>query len=314
MKNLHLIVLLIALSFISLSVGASNINLLSILYEYDEAALIMLTSRIPRLISLIIASISLSISGLIFQQISRNKFVSPSTASTLDGAKFGLAVAFAFFGGTSLLTKTLISFTFSLASTSVFMAITRRIRSKGAVYIPLIGLMLGTFLNSTTVFISYHFDIIQSITAWFYGDFSKVIKGRYEMLYLTLPLVVLTYLYINKFTIVSMGRDFSSNLGISYNRVVNLGLIIISLLSATTVIIVGNIPFVGLIIPNIVSLYMGDNLKKNIVKVSLIAPIFLIASDILGRVVRYPYELPIGLVVGVLGSVIFLYLIGREQI
>ncbi len=313
MKNTYLIIVLILLSLVSLSVGASSVNLMTAIRQWDEASLIMLVTRIPRLISLIIASISLSISGLIFQKISQNKFVSPTTASTLDGARFGLAIALAFFSSTTLFTKTLISFAFALASTVLFVSLTKRVRSKGSIYIPLIGIMLGTFINSTTVFISYRFDIIQGITAWFYGDFSRVIRGRFELLYLAIPLVILTYIYVNKFTIASMGKDFSTNLGLNYEKTVNLGLVIIAMLSSMTMIIVGNIPFVGLVIPNIVSMYVGDNLKNSIGKVTLIAPIFLISSDILGRVVRYPYEMPIGLIVGVLGSGIFLYLIGRER-
>lgn len=313
MKNRYLLMILIVLSFISLSLGSSKVTLLNIFNNIDESSIIFIVSRIPRLMGLIIASISLSISGLIFQQLSRNKFVSPTTASTLDGAKFGLTISYAFFATTSVFTKMIFSFIFSLISTFIFMGIIKKIRSKGSVYIPLIGIMLGAFLNAMTTFIAYNYDLIQIVTAWFYGDFSKVIQGRYELLYLAVPVIIITYIYINKFAVISMGKDFSSNLGVNYDRFVNLGLVIVCLLSSITVIIVGSVPFVGLIIPNIVSAYMGDNLKKNIVTVSLLAPIFLLVSDILGRIIKYPYELPLSLISGVLGSVFFLHFILKEQ-
>lgn len=312
-KDMHLTIILILLSLLSISIGASNVNLITLLRDPDSSALIMLSMRIPRLIALIISSIGLSFSGLIFQQISRNKFVSPTTASTLDGAKLGLAISIIFFGTSSLFMKSIISFLFSLTSTFIFINLSKRLKTKSKVYIPLIGIMLGTFINSITVFISYEYDIIQSISTWFYGDFSRILRGQYELMYLAIPLLVLTYFYTNKFTIASLGEDFSKNLGLNYNQVVNIGLVIVSLLSSTIVIIVGSIPFLGLVIPNIVSLYLGDNLKKNIRKVALIAPIFLISADILSRTIKYPYEIPIGLIVGVIGSGIFLYLIIKEQ-
>lgn len=313
MKNRYLTSILVILSLISLSFGASSVTLFSLLREPSKAMFIILSTRIPRLIALIISAIGLSFSGLIFQQISKNKFVSPTTASTLDGAKLGLALALVFFANSSIFTKAIISFIFALITTCIFIGLSKNIKGKSHIYIPLIGIMLGSFINSITIFISYQYDIIQSISTWFYGDFSKIIIGQYELLYLAIPLLILAYFYTNKFTIASMGEDFSTNLGLNYRKVVNVGLVIISMLSSVIIIIVGSIPFLGLIIPNIVSIYFGDNLKKNISKIFLIASIFLITCDIFSRIIRYPYELPIGLIVGVFGAIIFLYLIFKEQ-
>ena len=140
---------------------------------------------------------------------------------------------------------------------------------------------------------------------------SLIMKGSYELLYLSIPMVVIAFLYANKFTIVGMGEDFAVNLGLNYNFVVNVGLAIVSLICAVTIITVGNIPFLGLIIPNIVSLYSGDNLKKTLYHTALLGPIFLLVCDILGRIIIFPFEMSISLTVGVIGSVIFLYMIIR---
>lgn len=145
------------------------------------------------------------------------------------------------------------------------------------------------------------------------GNFSLVIKGRYELLYLSIPLVIIAFLYANKFTVAGMGEDFSANLGLNYNQVVNIGITIVALLSSLVVITVGRIPFLGLIIPNIVTIYQGDYLKKNILTTALLGAAFLLACDILGRLIIFPYEIPIGLMVGVIGSVIFLYLLMRRN-
>lgn len=310
MKIRYLVMLFIILSIISLSVGV--INIFDLKEGLDRTHLILITSRIPRLVSLILAAVGLSISGVIFQQISRNRFVSPDTAATLEGAQLGLVLSMIVFKSNSLLEKTILSFGCSLLVSFLFMGIISKFKTKKTVYIPLIGIMLGAFINSFTIFIAYKFDVIQVISSWFYGDFSKIIEGQYELLYLSIPLVIVTFLYVNKFTIVALGKDFSTNLGIDYHKFVNLGLIIISLISAVVMIIVGNIPFLGLVIPNIISLKYGDNLKKNIWKILLLGPIFLMFCDIISRIVIYPYEVPIGVTAGVLGALLFLGIINRR--
>lgn len=273
----------------------------------------MLISRIPRLITIIIAGMSMSISGLIMQQLSRNKFVAPSTAATVDSAKFGVLVSLILFPAASSFGKMLVAFAFALMGTFLFMGILRRIKLRDAVFIPLIGIMLGNIIDSITTFVAYRYDLIQNISSWLMGNFAMVIKGRYELLYLSVPLVIIAYFYANKFTIAGMGEDFSKNLGLNYNQVVNIGLVIVALISAIVIITVGRIPFLGLVVPNIVTIYQGDHLKKSISTTALLGSVFLLACDILGRVIIYPYEISIGLTVGVIGSVIFLYLIFRRN-
>lgn len=310
MKNRYLIIILVTLSIISLGLGV--INIFSLEEGLNYIHLVLITSRIPRLVSLILASIGLSISGVIFQQISRNRFVSPSTAATLEGAQLGLVLALVVFKTQSLIGRTILSFVCSLLVSFLFMGIISKFKNKKTIFVPLIGIMLGAFINSFTMFIAYRFDVIQVIGSWFYGDFSKIIQGQYELLYLSIPLIFITFLYVNKFTIVALGKDFSTNLGVDYHKFVNLGIIIISLVSAVVMIIVGNIPFLGLVIPNIISLKYGDNLKNNIWKIVLLAPIFLIFCDIISRIVIFPYEVPIGVTAGILGAILFLGIIYRR--
>ncbi len=121
--------------------------------------------------------------------------------------------------------------------------------------------MLGNIIDSITTFFAYKYNLIQSIASWLQGDFSLIIKGNYELIYLSLPIVVIAFIYANKFTVAGMGEDFSKNLGVNYNRIINIGLVIVALISSLVVITVGKIPFLGLIVPNIVTLYKGDNLK-----------------------------------------------------
>ncbi|HBJ2608905.1 iron ABC transporter permease [Clostridium botulinum] len=313
MKKRYLILALIILSICSIFIGVKDISFIDIFNSDDVKLKVLLISRIPRLISIIVVGVSMSIAGLIMQQISRNKFVSPDTASTIDSAKLGILVALMIFPSATLTEKMIVSFIFSLLGTFLFMKILKKIKVKNSIFIPLVGIMLGNIIDSITTFFAYKYNLIQSIASWLQGDFSLIIKGNYELIYFSLPLVVIAFIYANKFTVAGMGEDFSKNLGVNYNRIINIGLVIVALISSLVVITVGKIPFLGLIVPNIVTLYKGDNLKNSLCSTALLGAVFLLGCDILGRLVIYPYEISIGLVVGVIGSMVFLYLLFRRN-
>lgn len=313
MKKRYLIIALIGFSFLSLFVGVSRITPMDLLDFKSEETEIFLISRLPRLLAIILAGAGMSIAGLIMQQLSRNKFVSPTTAGTLDATRLGILVSMLLFTNASTLEKMIVAFAFALAGTLLFMQILDRIKFKDAIFIPLVGLMFGNILSSVTTFFAYRADVIQNMSAWLQGDFSMIMQGRFELLYISIPVLILAYLYANKFTVAGMGEDFSKNLGLSYKRVVNLGLILVALITTTVVLTVGMIPFLGLIIPNIVSIFQGDHLKKTLPHTALLGAIFLLVCDILGRVLIYPYEITISLMVGVIGSGIFLYLLFRRK-
>lgn len=247
------------------------------------------------------------------QQISQNKFVSPTTGATIDSAQLGMMVSLIFFPSATVMTKTLVSFAFALGGTFLFITFLRNIRIKNAVFVPLIGIMFGNIIGSLTTFLGYKFDLLQSVNSWVQGKFSMVLKGNYELLYLSIPLIIVAVFYANMFTVVGMGKDFSRNLGVNYERVLNIGLIIVSLVTVIVIVTVGSIPFIGLIIPNIVSMYMGDNVNKGIFYVGATGILFVLICDIIGRVIIYPYELPIGVTVGVIGSIAFLYIVIRRS-
>lgn len=313
MKIRYLILALIILSIISIFIGVSDISILDIFQLTDDQKEVIFISRFPRLISIIVAGSSMSIAGLIMQQLSSNRFVSPTTAGTLDAARLGVLVSLIVFTAASPLQKILIAFVFALAGTFIFMKILEKIKFKDPVFIPLVGLMFGNILNSVSTFFAYRNDLIQNMTSWMQGDFSMIMSGNYELMFITIPTLIIAYFYANRFTIAGMGEDFSRNLGLNYQRVVNIGLIIAALVTASVVLSVGVIPFLGLIIPNIVTIYQGDHLKRTILHTALLGAIFVLVCDIIGRTVIYPYEIPISLTVGVFGSAIFIFMLFRRR-
>jgi iron complex transport system permease protein len=239
--------------------------------------------------------------------------VSPTTAGTMDWARLGILISLLLFTSASPLMKMLIAFIFALVGNFLFMKILERIKFNDTIFIPLVGLMLGNIVSSIATFIAYKYDLIQNVSSWLQGDFSLVVKGRYELLYLSIPLVIIAYVYADKFTVAGMGESFSVNLGLKYKRVVNIGLIIVSLITSLVILTVGMLPFLGLIIPNIVSIYRGDNLKNSLPHTALLGAVFVLFCDILGRVIIFPYEISIGLMVGIIGSGIFLFMLLRRK-
>lgn len=313
MKIRYLLTATIILSIVSLFIGVVDIKPSDLLDFQSEETRLFIISRIPRLVAILLAGAGMSIAGLIMQSLSRNKFVSPTTAGTLDAAKLGVLISMMFFSNVTYFQKISFSFLFALAGTFLFMQILNRVKFKDAIFIPLIGLMFGNILSSITTFFAFKADIIQNISTWLQGDFSLLMKGRYELLYISVPVLIIAYLYANRFTVAGMGEDFAKNLGLSYKFVVNLGLVLVALVSTTVVLTVGMIPFLGLIIPNIISLFKGDNLAKTLPHTALLGMSFLLFCDILGRILIFPYEIPISLTVGVIGSAIFLIMLFRGR-
>ena len=311
-KKIYLVLILIILSVFSLFVGVSTLSIGDIIAFKEDKIRLLMISRVPRLVSILVAGIGLSVSGLIMQQISRNKFVSPTTAATTDFAKLGILVGMMYMGQAGQMTKMLVAFVFAMVGTVVFMTMMKRIQLKNIIFVPLVGMMLGKVIGSITSYFSYKYDLVQNISSWMEGNLSVIMAGNYEMLYLSIPVVLIGFIYANQFTIAGMGEDFATNLGLNYKAIVNIGLGIVALITAVTLVTVGNIPFLGLIIPNIVSMYVGDNLRNSLYHTALLGPIFLLVCDILGRIVIYPFEVSIGMMVGVIGGVLFLIMILRR--
>lgn len=305
MKNSYLLIILVLLAAASVMIGAAD-------FISGEINIILL-SRIPRVVAIIIAGMGMSIAGVIMQQLSRNKFVAPTTATTVDAAKFGVLLALILFPGSGSLVKMLIAFAAALLGTLLFMGIMRNLKQKNIIFVPLIGIMLGGVIDAITTVIAYRYELVQNISTWMMGNFSMIIKGRYELLYLSIPLLIVAYLYAQHFTIAGMGEDFATNLALNYNRIVNTGVTIVALITALVIITVGRIPFLGLVVPNIIGLYEGDNLRNTIITTALFGAVFLLVCDIFSRIIIFPYEIPIGLTVGVVGSIMFLYLVVRRR-
>jgi len=300
---------LIIISVISLFVGVIDVQPIKLLTGDGEELRIFLISRMPRLMAILCTGIGMSVAGLIMQQLCMNKFVSPTTGATISSSQFGILIALLFMPNSTLWGRALFAFVFAILGTWIFVYFIQRIQFKEIIMVPLVGIMFGNVIGGITNFLAYKYEMTQALSTWLVGHFSMVLRGRYEIVYLVVPLVVLAFIFANHFNIVGVGKNFSENLGVPYNFVLFMGLTIAAMITASIVVVVGSISYIGLIVPNIVSMFKGDKIKGTLVDTALFGALFVLLCDIAGRIVIAPYELPIELIVGIFGSILFVLLL-----
>ena len=309
MMTAVLLICLAVLSVLSLFVGDIDINPVSLLTGDLEQLEIFLISRLPRLLAILCTGVGMSVAGLIMQQLCMNKFVSPTTGATISSAQLGILLALLFWPGSTLWGRALFAFAAAILGTWIFVWFIQRIQFKDVIMVPLVGIMFGNVIGGITNYLAYKYEMTQALSSWLVGHFSLVLRGRYEIVYLVVPLVILAFLFANHFNIVGMGRDFSKNLGVPYNLVLFTGLTIAAMITASVIVVVGSISYIGLIVPNLVAMFKGDKIRGTLVDTALFGAIFVLVCDMLGRTVIAPYELPIELIVGIVGSILFIGLL-----
>ncbi|PLY38976.1 ABC transporter permease [Pectobacterium aquaticum] len=297
---------------VSLFVGAGQLNMQAV-WNDPEMRDIFFISRVPRTLALLLAGSAMSVAGLIMQLLTQNRFVEPSLAGTTQSASLGLLVVMIAVPGATIFTKMVVASLFALAGTFLFMMLLQRIVLKSALVVPLVGIMLGAVISSITTFGAMYFDLLQALGSWESGDFSGVLQGRYELLWLVGALTLVACWIADRFTVAGMGREFSVNVGLNYRQVMLMGLSIIAIVSGVVVVVVGSLPFIGLIVPNLISMMMGDNVRKTIPWVCLLGGGLVLCCDIISRVIRYPFEIPVSVILGVIGAAVFLLLLLSQK-
>lgn len=303
---------MITLSFFSLIAGNVDVKLKDLIALDQDAWHIILISRIPRTVAIILTGIGLSISGLVMQKLVQNRFVTPSTAGTQDFARLGIMMSLVYFNRFSVIERTLFAFIYSLIGTALFMILLKKIRLKNIILVPLLGMMLGSVVNSFTSFLALKYDASQVLSTYLTGSFTLTIQGNYELMYLLIPTVYLIFRYASVFNIIALGEDLSTSLGVSYKKVVSLGIVLVSIINAIIITTIGTIPYVGLIVPNLVSIIVGDELNNALRTTALLGAVLILIVDLAARLIIAPYEIPIVILFGIIGSIVFIYLIWRN--
>lgn len=304
-------VALVVAAFVSLGVGVMDLRPSDLLSPTAQQRQVLVVSRIPRLAAILLAGSALSVAGLIMQRITQNRFVSPSTSGTVESAVLGILIATLFFGDSSLLVTMIFSIATAVLGTLIFLRLLENLRHTDGIVVALVGLMFGAVITAITVFVAYQRDLLQFLDVWTTGSFARVLQGRYEPLYAVIVCAVIGYVFADRFTVIGMGEEFATNLGVAYKHTLYVGLVLVSVIAAVVVVVVGAIPFLGLIVPNIVSLALGDNVRTVLPVTALAGAGFVLVCDVAGRLINFPYEIPVATIAGVIGGVVFVVLILR---
>ena len=301
------VVLVLALLAASLMVGQYDILGTEDGWEMFRA------TRVPRTIALVLAGAAMAMSGLIMQMLTQNRFVEPTTTGTTEWAGLGLLASFLLFPDGSVMTRMLLAVGAAFIGTMVFFAFLRRVTLRSSLVVPIVGIMLGAVVSAVSTFIALQTDLLQSLGVWFAGSFTSVIAGQYEILWVVLLVVVAVFFYADRLTAAGLGEDIATNIGLNYNRIVLVGTSLVSVATGVVTVVVGNLPFLGLIVPNIVSMLRGDDLRSNLPWVCLTGIGVVTLCDLLGRIVIAPFEMPVSVILGVVGAAVFIALIVKRS-
>lgn len=270
-------------------------------------------SRLPRTAAVLLAGSALAMAGLLMQLLTQNRFVEPSTVGTTESAALGLLLITIFAPASPIFVKMAVACVAAIAGTALFIFTIGRLRHRKGFIVPLVGIMIGTVIGAISTFIALDVDLIQSLNAWQLGSFAGAIVGRWELLMLVAVMLVISYFVADRFTLLGLGKSYAINAGINFKRTETLGLVIVAITAAIVVTVIGSLPFLGLVVPNIVSLYFGDNARRSLPWVMILGAGFTLICDLAGRLLRYPFEIPVGTVVGVVGGAIFLVILLRRH-
>ncbi|WP_134724705.1 ABC transporter permease [Paracoccus luteus] len=302
---------LLALAVISVNVGAADIAIRDAASD-SWTALVVMESRLPRTLAVMLSGAALAVAGVLIQSLVRNRFVGPDTSGTSESAALGLLAVTIWAPGAALWVKMLCASVAAMAGTALFVAVIRRLPAREVMLVPIAGLVLSGVVGSVVTWVAWQAEMMQYVSIWMSGEFSGVTAGRYELLWIGGLAAGLAWRGADRFAILSLGDQVATGLGLSVAGVMRMGLVVVAVVSAMVVTTVGMVPFVGLVVPNIVARIMGDDLRRSLPVVAAGGAGLLLVCDILGRVLIAPYEIPVSAILGVLGAVIFLFLLYRR--
>ncbi|MBA4409296.1 MAG: iron ABC transporter permease [Odoribacter sp.] len=319
-----LVVLLVASVLLSLSVGEMNLGFLDIfrvLRKGNESMEYTILSqiRVPRVMLGIAVGGALSLSGVLLQGVYRNPLVEPYTLGISGGASLGVAFAIVF-GLHQLVGSFVLPVCgFSGAFLIIFLVYTISSRS-GRINIQsmlLTGVMISFIASSSMMLLMAitSAENLHGIIFWIMGSLDE---PDMSLIYITLILafasLVVSYLFVQPLNALRLGEEKAKHLGINTDTTIKLLFLLASLLAGVCVAVAGVIGFVGLIIPHLMRLLVGSDYRILLVGSFLSGSIFLILSDVIARTIISPNELPIGVITGIVGGIVFLLMMSRSSV
>jgi len=316
-----LLIILFSVSLIALSMGTMNISmdqLIWILFNQIDSTeyTILMEIRLPRILVGIAVGGALSLAGVILQAVFRNPLVEPYTLGISGGAALGVSISIVF--SLNQLYAMSLPFFGMIGAGCVILSI-YSLNAFGVIHnmqrLLLIGVMISFISNSLFMLIislskSEQMHIIMFWTMGSLEEPNRVLV--YTLLIVSLLGCMITSIYSVDLNILSLGEEDAFHLGLHVERVRNILLIMASILTGFSVSISGIIGFVGLVVPHFVRLFFGSDHRTVIIASYITGGIFLILCDLLARTIISPMELPVGIVTGLVGGLIFIYALVKK--
>ncbi|MGL3805163.1 ABC transporter permease [Paeniglutamicibacter sp. R2-26] len=283
------------------------------IFGADDGGEMFAITRIPRTIALVLAGAAMAMCGLVMQLLTQNRFVEPTTTGTTEWAGLGLLLIMIVNPEASIMAKMVAAVVAAFIGTMIFFLFLRRVSLKASLTVPIVGIMLGAVVGAISTFIALQTNMLQSLGIWFAGSFTSVLRGQYEVLWIVALVGVAVFVVADRFTVAGLGEEIATNVGLNYRQVMLLGTGLIAIATGIVTVVVGNLPFLGLIVPNVVSMFRGDDLRGNLPWVCLLGIGIVTVCDLVGRTIIMPFEIPVSLILGVVGSVVFIALLLRQR-
>ncbi|MGQ8335697.1 FecCD family ABC transporter permease [Sunxiuqinia sp. A32] len=320
-----LLALLIFSILVSMSSGELKLELGEVLKmvfqggDTESMEYMLITQvRLPRIILGVAVGGSLSLAGVILQGIYRNPLVEPFTLGISGGASLGVATTIVLGLHLTMGSYMLPVSGFAGAFLIIFLVYTISSR-KGSVNIQnmlLTGVMVSFVASSAMMFLMAisSSENLHGIVFWIMGSLDEPDNFLIWLTFIA-GIVVLfaSYLFVQPLNALRLGEEKALHLGINTNVAVKVLFVLASLLAGICVSVSGVIGFVGLIIPHLLRLFFGTDYRILLASSFLLGGSFLVLSDVVARTIISPNELPIGVITGIVGGIVFIFLMSHQK-
>lgn len=315
---------LITVSLLSICIGTVFIppnKALSALFSHISGlntafSDLLISIRIPRLLTAIFVGAALAGAGSIFQGLIRNPLGDPYLIGVSSGAALGMIIARSF-----SLTGTFAGLPIAaiIGGTAAIIVVYQLSKTGGKVHttrLILAGVVVSAFLSASAMFILSRADstTVQGITFWMMGDLgNNTLSNILSLAPLLIIIIIVIFLISGKINVIMLGDDLASQMGIAVERIKVASLIAASLLTGIAVSAAGVIGFIGLIVPNLTRYIWGSDFRLNFILSTLAGSLLLLAADVLVRIVSPVSEVPVGVVTALIGAPFFINLLVKAR-
>lgn len=316
-----LLILLLGLGIMSLSLGRYFIPLNDVIASIfgkntnDVQNNIIFNLRLTRVISAMLVGAALAVAGTVYQGVFRNPLVSPDLLGVSSGACVGASIAILF--SLNIFAIQITAFIGGILAVLCTMLLPKLIQKDSTIILVLSGIIVSGFMLACLGLLKYLADPETQLAEIVYWQLGSLAKSDYKNLLILAPIMLITILLLFllrwRINLLSLGENEARLVGVNVTLERNLFVVCATLLTASAVCLSGTIGWVGLIIPHLARLFIGDDNVRSLPISMLIGAIFMLIVDTLSRNI-YVQEIPLGILTGFIGAPFFAYVLTKQKV